>query len=280
MSRPTRTHWPDPERYHPLWSGAAPLQQGDSEKDVPAVRYFPATGGRGGFVVVCPGGGYGNLADHEGAPVARFLNSQGISAGVLRYRHGPSYRHPSPLLDVSRAIRTVRAHAADWGIDPRHVAVLGFSAGGHLASTVSTHFDAGDARAADPVERLSSRPDASVLVYPVITLHPPSAHTGSRKNLVGPDAPESLVDALSNDRHVTPETPPAFLFHTCSDPAVPVENALLYASALRRAGVAVELHVFDADAPHGVGLARDERHHPVLHVWGDLCVTWLKGKGF
>jgi acetyl esterase/lipase len=231
-------------------------------------------------VLVCPGGGYVNLAPHESEPVAIWLNSIGINAGVLRYRRAPKYRHPAPLFDVTRAIRTVRANAATWDIDPHKIGVLGFSAGGHLAATISTHFDDGNPTSPDPVERAGSRPDLSVLLYAVITLHPPSAHTGSRKNLLGEDAPDVIVNLLSNDRQVTAQTPPAFLFHTFGDPAVPVENAMLYAAALRRHGVACELHIYDTPAPHGVGLARDERHHPVLHRWPDLCADWLRGKGF
>lgn len=271
---------PNDTEYVPLWPTAAPLQAGQEPDDIPAVRYFFVDGRQRSFVVVCPGGGYAHLAPHEGEPVARWLNTLGISAGVLRYRLAPKYRHPAPLHDVTRAIRTVRAHASDWNIDPSKIGVLGFSAGGHLAATVSTQFDDGRPESPDPVEQVSSRPDLSVLLYAVITLHPPSAHTGSRKKLLGEDAPDVVVNLLSNDRQVTAHTPPAFLFHTYGDPTVPVENALLYASSLRRHGVACELHVYDTPAPHGVGLARDDRHHPVLHRWPDLCADWLRGKGF
>lgn len=271
---------PSPVDYVPLWPTTAPLQAGHEPDDIPAVRYFFADVGRGGFVLVCPGGGYTHLAAHEGEPVARWLNSMGISAGVLRYRRAPKYRHPAPLYDVTRAIRTVRAHAAAWGLDPGKVGVLGFSAGGHLSATVSTHFDDGHPESPDPVERVSSRPDLSVLLYAVITLHPPGVHLGSRNNLLGEDAPDVVVNLLSNERQVSARTPPAFLLHTCGDPAVPVENALLYASALRRHGIACELHIYDTPAPHGVGLARDDRHHPVLYRWPDLCADWLRGKGF
>lgn len=271
---------PDSRDDQPLWPDKAPLQAGDQRDDIPAVRYFFTNSPARSFVLVCPGGGYVNLAPHESEPVALWLNSVGINAGVLRYRRAPKYRHPAPLFDVTRAIRTVRAHADKWDIDPGKIGVLGFSAGGHLAATVSTHFDDGNPTATDPVERAGSRPDLSVLVYPVITLQPPSAHTGSRKNLLGEDAPDDLVNLLSNDRQVTPKTPPAFIVHTYGDPGVPVENAMLYAGALRQHGVACELHIYDTPAPHGVGLARDERHHPVLHRWPDLCADWLRGKGF
>jgi acetyl esterase/lipase len=267
--------------YEPLWpEGKVPLAKGTAEGDVPTLKFFFATAKpTGSMVVVCPGGGYQHLAPHEADPVALWLNEAGIHAAVLRYRIAPAYQHPAPLLDVSRAIRRIRANAGAWFIDPDRIGVLGFSAGGHLASTVSTHFDDGDPAAADPVDRASSRPDASILLYPVITLNPPSAHTGSRKNLIGPDAPQSLVDELSNDRHVTARTPPTFIFHTVADQAVPVENALLYASALRKAGVPFEMHLYE-NGQHGVGLARGDRYQPALNTWPDRCVDWLRGRGF
>ncbi|HMO25966.1 MAG TPA: alpha/beta hydrolase [Tepidisphaeraceae bacterium] len=280
MSHPFLDAWHRPGQIAPLWPGDAPLQVGHADADIPALRFFPGPSDARGLMIVCPGGGYQHLAPHEGEPVARWLNDCGIHAAVLRYRHAPTYQHPAPLLDAARAVRVVRFLATDAGYDGDPVGILGFSAGGHLAATISNHFDDGSARSDDPIERHSSRPDVSVLVYPVITLNPPSAHTGSRKNLIGMDAPQSLVDELSNDQRVTARTPPAFIFHTFGDPSVPCENALLYAAACRRAGVHVELHLFDVDGLHGVGLARDDRFHPILHIWPDLCGKWLSGKGF
>jgi acetyl esterase/lipase len=279
MGNPFIEAWREPGRIVSLWPTGAPLQAGQTDADIPALRFFPGPADARGLVIVCPGGGYQHLAQHEGEPVAHWLNSCGIHAAILRYRHAP-YKHPAPLLDVSRAMRIARHIAADAGFAADRIGILGFSAGGHLASTISNHFDEGSARADDPIERHSSRPDVSVLVYPVITLNPPSVHTGSRKNLIGVDAPQSLVDELSNDLRVTSRTPPAFIFHTLNDQSVPCENALLYVAACRRAGVPVELHLFDVDSPHGVGLALDAQKHPVVHVWPDLCRRWLAGKGF
>ena len=209
-------------------------------------------------MIVLPGGGYGGLADHEGEPVARWLTTLGIAAFVLRYRLGRSNPHPAPLDDAAAAVRAVRSQGFD------RVGVLGFSAGGHLAATVSTHADG------------PARPDAAVLCYPVITMADPHTHAGSREYLLGPAPSPGLITQLSADRQVTPQTPPTFLWHTADDAAVPVENALLYATALRASGVPFELHVY-AHGRHGVGLATDD---PVLRTWTDRCADWLKGRGF
>jgi acetyl esterase/lipase len=234
--------------------------------------YFPASHPTGATIVVCPGGGYTHLAPHEGAPVAIWLNTLGIHAWVLRYRLGPAHRHPAMLDDVTRALRVARSRAPD----SNRVGVLGFSAGGHLAASACTLFTEGDPDASDPIDRLSSRPDLGILLYPVITLTSPFAHAGSRKNLLGENPPSELVEQLSLDRRVTPRTPPAFLFHTADDPGVPVENSLLYASALRACGVPFELHCFE-HGRHGVGLATDD---PILGAWPGLCAHWLKARGF
>lgn len=261
---------------HRLWPERAPHAIGDEQADIPHIELFLPQTGSGGSVLVCPGGGYGHLAPHEGETIGAFFAERGISAAVLKYRIAPRYKHPAPLADVSRAMRTLRHNAEEWKIDSARLAVMGFSAGGHLASTLSTNFDAGNASAADPIDRKSSRPDASVLCYPVITLQQPYAHTGSRNNLLGPDAPQSLADELSNDQRVTPQTPPTFLFHTVDDGSVPVENALLYAAALRRAGVPMELHLYETGR-HGVGLALD---NPRLAGWSELLVKWLGARGW
>jgi len=262
----------------PLWEKWAPGAKGEGPGDRPGVRYYPAPAERasGAAVIVCPGGGYRNLAAHEGPEVALWLNQLGISALVLQYRLGPTYQHPAMLQDVQRAVRLTRSRAAEWKLDPRRIGIMGFSAGGHLASTAATWFDEGNEAAVDPVERMSSRPDLAILCYPVITMHPPSGHAGSRRNLLGENPTPELIDRLSSDRQVTSRTPPTFLFHTADDAGVPVENSLLFAAALRRANVPYELHVYQSGR-HGVGLAKD---HPTLGSWPGLLASWLRSHGF
>ena len=224
--------------------------------------------------IVCPGGGYWRHAEHEGEPIARWLNSLGITAFVLRYRLTPD-RHPAPLDDLQTAIRRVRASASEYNLDPSKLGVIGFSAGGHLVGTAATRFDLGDPAADDPVQRESSRPDVIVLVYPVISFTE-FTHEGTVSNLLGDDADLDLRLSLSNQYQVSPETPPAFLWHTADDQTVPVENSLLFATALSKSEVPFELHVFPKGA-HGAGLAED---NPVLSQWTTLCAVWLKGQGF
>ncbi len=255
----------------PLWpAGTSP-----SDGEIPTLTPFllPSTEATG-TVVVCPGGGYRGRAAHEGAPVARWLNSLGIAAFVLDYRVAPN-RHPIPLADAQRAIRTVRHNASAWRIRPDRIGILGFSAGGHLAATAGTHFDPGNVRAADPIERQSSRPDALVLCYAVISFGE-FRHDGSMVNLLGPEPPEELRRFLSNELQVTADTPPTFLWHTGDDAGVPVENALLFAGALRRNGVPFALHIFP-HGRHGLGLAPDD---PTVGAWPALCGRWLTAAGF
>lgn len=273
-SKPVDTAHGDRE-FHLLWPAGAPGALGDGAVDRPKITVYrlPATAHGRAAVVVCPGGGYGRLAaDHEGKQVAEWLNSLGVSAFVLQYRLGPRYRHPAPLQDAQRAIRLVRERAAAWSIDPRRVGILGFSAGGHLASTAATRFNDGRPEAEDAVERQGSRPDFAILAYPVISLADPLAHAGSRSNLLGDTPDPALVAALSNERQVTATTPPTFLFHTADDGTVPVGNSLAFFEALRRASVPAELHVF-THGRHGVGLAPDD---PALSQWPRLCEAWLR----
>ena len=261
-----------------LWQGDAPGAEGNDDADIPTLTVFkaPADHNTGCAVVVCPGGGYHGLAPHEGKPVAQWLNTVGVNAFVLKYRLGPKYHHPAMMNDVNRAVRLTRSHAADWGIDPRRVGVLGFSAGGHLTSTAVTHFDPGNPEAEDPVERFSSRPTFGVLIYPVITLQGDEAHVGSRRNLLGDDPSPELVDFLSSEKRVTADTPPCFLVHTSTDTVVPFENSLMFAEALRKHKVSVELHVFDHGA-HGFGLGGSDS---VLSQWPALCAKWMAYHGW
>lgn len=274
-----------PPQTIPLWPGRAPGAVGDEVQDRPTLTIYRPFGApyvpngaptAGTAVVVAPGGGYAVLAsNHEGRQVANWLNALGVTAFVLEYRLGPRYRHPVPLGDMQRAVRLVRARAAEFGVLPDRVGVMGFSAGGHLASTAATHFDAGSAGAADSIDRTGSRPDFLVLGYPVISFVEPYAHRGSASNLLGERASPALLTELSNERHVTPRTPPTFLFHTGADDGVPAENSVAFYLALRRAGVPAELHVIE-QGPHGVGLAL---HDPVLGQWPALLASWLRSRG-
>jgi acetyl esterase/lipase len=262
-----------------LWPQGAPGAKGDRPEDKPQITVWRPEEDKadGAAIVVCPGGGYGALAlDHEGKQIAQWLNSIGVTAAVLEYRHrNKGYGHPAPMQDVQRAIRTVRASGEAWGVDPKRVGVLGFSAGGHLASTAATHFDAGTVNSEDPVERQSCRPDFAILCYPVIAFDQPYTHKGSQRNLLGDDASQDLIDSLSNEKQVTSETPPTFLWHTNEDTGVPPENSVQFYLALRRAEVPAELHIFE-HGRHGVGLAKDL---PGVSTWPKLCEIWLRGRG-
>jgi len=259
-----------------LWPNGAPGAVSSAPEDIPTLTaFFPSQRASGAAVIVCPGGGYTHLADHEGRPVAEWLNSIGITAFVLKYRIGPNYHHPAPLQDAARAIRLVRSRAAEWKIDPKRIGILGFSAGGHLASTIGTHFDSGQANASDPIDRASSRPDLMVLIYPVITMGQ-FTHSGSRNQLIGTNPSADMVKLLSNEEQVTKETPPTFLVHTANDAAVPVENSLHFVEALRKAGAPFELHIYER-GPHGFGLGVDD---PILSTWPARCADWLHLQGF
>jgi len=267
----------------PLWEGKAPHAAGDTDRDKPNVAVYraPADKANGAAVVVCPGGGYAGLAmDHEGRQVAEFFNGLGVTAFVLKYRTAgkerPGPLHPAPLADAQRAIRLARAKAADFGIDPKRVGLMGFSAGGHLASTAGTHFDAGKP-GGDPIDAASCRPDFLILGYPVITMDEAVTHRGSRNNLIGPKPDPKLVEELSNEKQVTKDTPPTFIFHTNEDTAVIPENAIRFYLACKKAGVPVELHMYEKGR-HGVGI--NPRGVSVgTDTWKHRLADWLKDRG-
>ena len=256
-----------------LWPHGAPGATGDNDADKPGVWVYPAKGNpNGAAIVICPGGGYAiHATDHEGVQPARYFNSIGVTAFVLRYRLSP-YRHPAPLHDAQRAIRFVRANAKEFGVDPHRVGIMGFSAGGHLTSTAVTHFDAGESSAVDPIDQQSCRPDFGILGYPVVSFVADYAHKGSAKNLLGDNPTDEQLNELSNDTQVTKETPPIFLFHTSEDTGVPPANSLAFYAACHKAGVSAELHIYQ-HGPHGVGLANE---HPALANWIGAAGTWLR----
>jgi acetyl esterase/lipase len=262
--------WKPPASAIPIWGSQPPGFDPAYGQPVPTLTpYLVSARGLTAAVVIFPGGGYGMKARHEAEPIALWLNQLGISAFVLDYRVSP-YRHPIPLLDARRAVQLVRAQASVWQVDPQRVAVLGFSAGGHLASTVGTHFEEIETSVDDEVDALNYHPNALILCYPVISFGP-FGHVGSKENLLGSSAPPELQAALSNETQVSKQTPPTFLWHSANDEAVSVENSLMFAQALSACAVPYELHVF-ADAPHGVGLAQD---HPSAAPWTGLCARWL-----
>ena len=270
---------PDSTAFFYLWPAGAPGALGEAEADRPSVTvYLPPEGQRTGTgVVVLPGGGYGHLAvDHEGRQVAAWLNSLGIAAFVVRYRHAPGYAHPTPLRDAQRALRTVRSRGGEWDVDPARIGIMGFSAGGHLASSVGVHFGWEDEVKTDAIDAASARPDFMILVYPVITMIEPMTHRGSRRNLLGEAPAPELVARMSSEWQVTADTPPTFLLHTTTDTVVPPENSIAFYQALRRAGVPAELHIY-AEGPHGFGLAPGD---PILASWPGRCADWLRLMGF
>ena len=261
-----------------LWPGGAPGARGTAIGDKPELTIFlPAANPTRTGVVIAPGGGYEHLAmAKEGYDVGRWLATRGVAAFVLRYRLGPVYHHPVELGDAKRAIRLVRSRAAEFGLAPDHIGIMGFSAGGHLAATAGTMFDPGEASAADVVDRQVSRPDFLVLGYPVITMQDPEAHGGSRQHLLGDDPSPEMERLLSVDRQVTGTTPPTFLFSTTDDKVVPVMNSVMFYTALVRVGVPAEMHLF-AHGDHGFGLAMG---NPELELWPELMLRWMQSRGF
>lgn len=269
----------DTPRTERLWPDGAPGAVGGEEADTPTLTIYLPAGPQatGTGVVICPGGGYHALAmDHEGHQVARWFTSRGIAAFIVKYRLGPRYHHPAMLQDVLRAIRVVRSRAAEFEVQADEIGVMGFSAGGHLASSAATLFDHPDGRVADGLEAISSRPDFAILAYPVIAFGQPFTHEGSRRHLLGEDPAPDLVARLSTERQVSPRTPPTFLFHTTTDTGVPPENSVSFYLALRKAGVPAELHIYER-GPHGVGLAP---HDPVLSTWPERLIAWMQVHGW
>jgi acetyl esterase/lipase len=270
---------PLPEKEIPLWAGGAPYARGSSPADIPTLTVFAAEPDKasGSAMVICPGGGYANLADHEGEGYARWLSRLGITCLVLKYRLGSrGYRHPVMLSDVARALRFTRFKSAEWKIDSRRIGLMGSSAGGHLTATLLTHFNAGNPDDIDLVERVSSRPDLGILCYPVITMGT-HTHAGSKQNLLGDSPSPDLVTLLSNEQHVRADSPHCFIWHTEEDATVPVENALVFAAALRQKRVPFELHIYRKGV-HGLGLGGAEPDS--YHRWTSDCLAWLREEGF
>ena len=268
---------PRPPAPMPLWPNGAPGALGSADEDTPTITAYlaPAARAVATAVIVCPGGGYVHLSmEKEGSDVARWWNSLGVTAFVLKYRLGPKYHHPVELGDAQRAIRTVRARAAEWNVRPDRIGIMGFSAGGHLASSAGTHFDSENPNAADAIDRQSSRPDFLVLGYPVISFTQ-NVHQGSKRALLGDNPDPKLVELLSNELQVSAQTPPTFLFHTTNDGTVPVENSVIFYLALHKAGVPAEMHIYE-DGSHGVGLAPTDE---TLSSWPARLADWMRGRG-
>ncbi|MDR0390741.1 MAG: alpha/beta hydrolase [Planctomycetaceae bacterium] len=262
-----------------LWEQDVPNALGTEEKDKPRMTvWFPDKNiATDVAVVICPGGAYSGLAlDHEGNQVAAWFNSFGVTAIVLEYRRlSQGYGHPNPMFDVQRAIRTTRFNAKDWGIDPLKIGVMGFSAGGHLASTAGTHFDDFE-RPNNEIDKMSCRPDFMILCYPVILFDSKFTHRGSQRNLIGEYAPKELIDYYSSEKHVTEKTPPTFIFFTNEDTLVPPENGVEFYLALRKCKVPAELHIYQKGR-HGQGLAKNQHGN---ETWPELCKAWLVNNGF
>ena len=262
-----------------LWPDGAPGAKGAEAKDQPTLISYIVDQDQstGTAIVICPGGGYHGLAmGHEGHDIAKWLNELGISAFICDYRtKGKGYGFPAPMQDARRAIRMVRARAAKLGYEPNKIGVLGFSAGGHLASTVSTHMVENDLESADPIERISARPDFACLCYPVIAFGEPFTHFGSQRNLLGKDASETMIQKYSNEKQVTANNPPTFLWHTTEDKAVLPQNSIAFYMSLKKAGVPAELHIYEKGR-HGLGLAKNVTG---TNEWPQQFENWLKQRG-
>lgn len=258
------------EQVFEIWQRPVPGAQGSAPEDIPTLQVFlPEKGNAtGASVVVCPGGGYVVLADHEGVPVAQWLAAHGVTAFVLRYRLGFKYQYPTQFNDGRRAIRYVRAHAQQWQLDPTRIGMLGFSAGGHLTSMVATHLSEGDTTSKDYVERVSSRPDVQILIYPVISEVDGGWHIWS--NILGEHPPADILALFPSEKHISSLTPPAFLVHSTDDVGVPVVHSDRYAAALATAGIPYE-YVRGQLGDHGFGLQEN---------WTTRCIDWLHTQGF
>lgn len=277
----------------PIWPDEIPnsqktdIQETQENNDIlwieqvqePALEIFLPSkrNATGQAVVICPGGGYRGLAyDWEGTDIAKWLNSKGIAAFVLKYRLPVSSSvvtpNEAPLQDAKRAIRTVRANADEWNISGNQIGIMGFSAGGHLASTLGTHFDSEDTFQTDQTDSLIARPDFMILVYPVITMKEPYTHSGSRINLLGEKPGFELIEYYSNENRVTKETPPTFIIHATDDEGVPVENSLMFYQALKDNSIPAEMHIYP-EGGHGFSLAVGRGH---LQTWTDRLYDWLR----
>ncbi len=265
-----------------LWPQGAPDAKGNQDKDKPNIAFYPAPKDTncGAAVLICPGGGYVNLAyKKEGTKFAQWFNQRGINAFVLKYRLSTwdvaGYTYPAQFNDACRAMRIIRYRAGEWNIDPAEIGIMGFSAGGHLASTVATHFDSGNPAAKNPVEKISCRPNFMMLIYPVISFTTPYSHRFSRKVLLGENPDMELIEKLSNENQISTMTPPTFLIHGNSDSGVPPENSILFYQGLRKAEVPAEIHIFEK-GEHGFGLAENQE---TLAIWPELMHNWLKNRG-
>lgn len=252
-----------------LWNSDMPYKL-DSEDFEPYMTVFPANSK--GAVIVCPGGGYAGRAGHEGNEMGEWFQSNGITTFVLEYRVFPNM-HPAEISDAIRAIRYVRHHADEYGLDRDKIAVMGFSAGGHLAGSLSVHYDKKMYEPMDEIDKESAKPNASIICYPVIDMGL-YRHDGSRQNLIGSNPTAEMIDFMSLHKQVNSETPEAFIWHTSSDNAVPVMNSMLYAEALSHHNINFEMHIYPM-GPHGLGLAKDNEY---IAKWSRDLIEWLTYK--
>jgi len=262
-----------------LWPDGAPDAKGNQDKDKPTLTIClpEKEAANGTAIVICPGGGYGFVSmDREGQQIADWLNSIGVAAFIVNYRHnGLGYSYPAPLQDAQRALRIVRSRAQELNINPKRIGLMGFSAGGHLASSIGTHFQNNYYEAKDDIDKVSCRPDFMILLYPVITFDDSFTHSGSKRNLLGPNPEQELVENLSNEKQVTADTPPTFIVHSSEDRTVPVENSIYFYLALRKAGVPAEMHIY-LKGTHGSAI---EEKYGIISTWPERCVEWMNVMG-
>jgi acetyl esterase/lipase len=268
-------------RIIPLWPYRAPLAKGSSSGDIPKLFYYPAIGaGVKSAVIVLPGGGYTHVVmQKEGAVEGTWLADHGVAAFVLQYRLAPWYKYPAPMLDGSRAVRYVRSHAADFGIDPNKIGVWGFSAGGHLAGYLATEPAERDKSSADPVERVNAHPDFAIFCYARLSMDNSIPRPSNLESLVGDKPSPETLDKISYARHVTKDTSPSFIYSTTGDQTVNSLNSTAFYDALKRAGVPVELHIFEL-GPHGTGMGQNLKGLAELEVWPILLEHWMQLHGW